>query len=134
MASSRRGSPTHHTEVTGCGAATVGSGAVATTTQPNAPATKAPPTTVPVAVAFGDGTLIVGVGIPPGRYVASNVAGCFWGVGDLSNVTADHLVEVGQAVIDISSSDAAFQSHGCGGWVRSVLAARSPRSSRQAVG
>ena len=72
---------------------------------------------------FSDGTHLVGSEIEPGRYQASETAGCTWRrLGGFDG--SDHdLIEFGRigtrndtAIVEIAPSDVGFFSFGCGGW------------------
>lgn len=71
---------------------------------------------------FGDGVFLVGTDIQPGRYRNEGGGSCYWarlsGVsGDFSEILANDNVS-GQAVVDIASSDVAFESVRCGTWTK----------------
>ena len=71
---------------------------------------------------FGDGTWVVGEDIEPGVYRNNGGGWCYWerlsGLsGEFGDIIANGAPE-GQAVVEISSSDAAFSSEGCGTWTQ----------------
>ena len=76
------------------------------------------------ASTFGGGTWLVNNEILPGRYQSTGPEpddfGCYWERrssvrGDLDSIIANDNVE-GPTVVDISASDFAFKSSGCGTW------------------
>lgn len=85
-----------------------------------APAT--PATTPPAAAPspFGPGVNLVGRDVTPGRYVASEAAGCYWArlagtSGRIEDILTNDNMD-GQVVVDILPSDVAFDSERCGTW------------------
>jgi hypothetical protein len=71
---------------------------------------------------FDDGVHVVGDDVRPGRYILEDAAeGCYWArlrdlAGGLTSIiTNDNAV--GQVVVDILATDAAFESVGCGTWI-----------------
>lgn len=86
---------------------------------PQAPAAPA----APKVAGIGDGTFRVGVDIAPGTYRAANPDGsCYWarlsGMGGTLNEIIANDNTTGPAVVTIATTDAAFQSAGCGGWTK----------------
>lgn len=78
------------------------------------PATGTPATT------FGDGTWAVGTKIAPGTYQAPGGTGCYWArlsdfSGQLSGIIAN-ADPSGPTLVTIASSDAGFETSGCGQW------------------
>jgi hypothetical protein len=75
------------------------------------------------AIAFSDGTQIVGEDIHPGIYYANNVTGsCYWErlrgfSGEPDEIIANAFSHDRQIVL-IDSTDAGFSSSSCGGWQR----------------
>jgi len=71
---------------------------------------------------FDDGFHVVGADIQPGRYILEQASeGCYWArlrdvAGGLPSIIANDSA-VGQVVVDILATDAAFQSVGCGTWI-----------------
>ena len=82
---------------------------------------------------FGAGTWIVGEDIVPGRYFTNPSSGCYWerlsDIGEsLSDILANEFItfDSGQEIVDIASSDYAFQSDPeCGTWSQTPVAAPS---------
>lgn len=90
----------------------------ATTTTTTAPTTTT--TTAPPRPGFGGGTQVVGTDVSPGLYVATGVERCYWerlsGLsGDFDDIVANDNASR-QAIVEISASDVAFNSSGCGRW------------------
>jgi hypothetical protein len=75
------------------------------------------------AIAFGDGTQVVGEDIHPGIYYANNVTNsCYWErlsgfSGELDDVIANAF-SPNRQIVRIDEGDAGFSSTGCGGWLR----------------
>jgi hypothetical protein len=74
----------------------------------------------PVMDVIPEGKWVVGVHIRPGTYQAEGGDTCYWerlsGVGgELDDVIANDLPS-GSAIVEISDSDYAFNSSGCGEW------------------
>ncbi len=75
-----------------------------------------------VSGGFGDGTYLVGSEIQPGTYRATGGSFCSW--ERLSDLTGDHDAVIGrefaegQSYVEISASDVAFSTDGCGTWSR----------------
>jgi hypothetical protein len=69
---------------------------------------------------FSDGMYIVGTDIKPGTYKSSGQTGCYYArLSGFGNTTDDILANDNTdtpAIVTISSSDAGFQSKGCGNW------------------
>ena len=86
---------------------------------------------------FGEGTFVVGSGVPPGRYRARSAESwCTWrrlsGFGGseddiIAAVSADR--GFGATIVDVAASDAGFYSHGCGIWSTDLTPTRSPGGS-----
>ena len=82
---------------------------------------------------FGAGTWIVGEDIVPGRYFTNPSSGCYWErlsgtTGSPSDRLANEFInfDSGQEIVDIASSDYAFQSDPeCGTWSQTPVAAPS---------
>jgi hypothetical protein len=73
--------------------------------------------------AFGDGVRVVGGEITPGRDQAAGSGNCYWGRlsgfgGTLGEIITNDLLSAGPVVVDIVSTDAGFQSNGCGTFTR----------------
>lgn len=89
----------------------------------------------PVA-AFGDGTYVMGDGITPGTYRADGGDGCYWARLSGFDGTTEDIIESdepsGPAVVYILSSDAGFETRGCGEW--SVPSAAPTPSEAPPVG
>ena len=96
-------------------------------TSPSAASTPAPtpiPTPTPEPWAFAPGQYLLGTQIGAGRYFADPVAGCYWerqsGLGGtLNDVIANDFIgfDSGQCIVDILSTDLAFEADGdCGNW------------------
>lgn len=71
---------------------------------------------------FTDGILLVGSDIQPGRYRNDGGGFCYWarlsGVsGEFGDIITNNNVQ-GQSVVDIASTDVAFESSGCGTWTK----------------
>jgi hypothetical protein len=68
----------------------------------------------------GNGLYIVGEDIEPGRYRA-DASDCYWArlASTSTNDIIDNWYESGPTVVDIAESDVAFETSGCGEWVRS---------------
>lgn len=71
---------------------------------------------------FGDGTYVVGVDIQPGTYRTEAGDRCYWARlsglgGNLEDIIANDL-PTGPTLVEISASDAAFETQGCGTWQR----------------
>jgi hypothetical protein len=69
---------------------------------------------------FGDGILLVGTDLQPGRYIATDLSFCYWArlsdaSGSLDAILANDNA-VGQAVVDIAPTDVLFESNGCNRW------------------
>lgn len=70
----------------------------------------------------GNGTFLVGTDIQPGTYRSDGGSLCYWarlsglsgGLGDIIS----NSISPGQQFVEVRASDAAFQSNGCGAWVR----------------
>ncbi len=75
-----------------------------------------PPGTEP-ETSMSDGTFAIGTDIVSGRYLASGVVDCIWsrrsGGATLAEVAN---VEAEQLIVDIATTDATFESRGCGTW------------------
>jgi len=88
-----------------------------------AEAAPAPAPAAPIADTFGDGTYVVGEDIAPGRYRApGSDLGCYW--ARLSSLDGAHSIIANDAgsgprVVTILATDAAFETTGCGTWVKS---------------
>ena len=72
---------------------------------------------------FGNGIHVVGEDIEAGTYRTDGGGTCYWARlsglgGGLNDIIANGLPD-GPATVQISSSDAAFESSGCGEWTRS---------------
>ena len=73
---------------------------------------------------FGPGTFLVGIDVPPGTYRSRpDGSHCYWARlsglgGTLDDIIANEGVNSGQAIVEIASSDYAFQSSGCVAWTR----------------
>ncbi|MPY94447.1 MAG: hypothetical protein GEV08_15715 [Acidimicrobiia bacterium] len=83
----------------------------------------APPATLPPLPSFSAGVKLVNHEIAPGRYLSPSGAGCSWSrLADLTGSYASFLGRSngssGQVVVDILPSDVAFESEGCGAFVR----------------
>lgn len=74
------------------------------------------------SLSFDSGLWLVGTDIQPGTYRATELDGCYWerlsGLdGTIDSIIAnDFIIDSGQAVVEISESDVAFSSEGCGTW------------------
>jgi len=71
---------------------------------------------------FSDGIYLVGSDIQPGRYRNQGGGFCYWArlsgvTGDFNDIIANSNVS-GPTVVDISSTDVAFESDGCGTWTK----------------
>ena len=81
-----------------------------------------PPPSQPGGVSFGDGTHRIGADIPAGRYRTTTLGEfCSWRrlsgfSGEFEDIIAIELPQGVSALVDISPSDAGFQSDGCGAW------------------
>jgi hypothetical protein len=101
----------------------------ATPTPEQEPAPEPPPEPSDPAIAFGDGTQVVGEDIQPGIYFANDVSdSCYWErlsgfSGDLDDVIANQLSGDRQ-IVTIHPSDAGFSSSRCGGWERDAFPIR----------
>ena len=65
---------------------------------------------------------VLDIHVEAGRYEAPGGETCYWERlsgfnGDLNNIIANDL-PIGGAIVEISASDAAFNSNGCGEWTR----------------
>lgn len=73
---------------------------------------------------MGDGIWVVKTDIAPGTYRSTVRGGnCYWARlrsfdGGLNSIAANGLPPRGGAVVQISSSDVGFETHGCGTWKR----------------
>jgi hypothetical protein len=89
---------------------------IATTAAPTAPTV--PPGPLP---SFGAGTKVVGTDIQPGRYLSLGGPGCYFArLRDLSGTVGGIIANdnpIGEAIVDIAPTDAAFQSSDCSDWV-----------------
>lgn len=74
-----------------------------------------------------EGTLSVGTDVKPGTYKATVPAdslGCYWArlkgtSGQLEDIAAnDNVNAKGKALVTITNKDKAFETHGCGEWVK----------------
>jgi hypothetical protein len=85
------------------------------------------PTTTPQG--FEGGTWLVHDEIAPGLYAATGLGACYWERlrGPRGGIVANDNVS-GQAIVEIAATDVAFNSVGCGRWVRFV-APPSPADS-----
>jgi len=76
------------------------------------------------ASSFGEGLVFVGSDILPGRYIATEIDGCFWerlsGLGGTNaEVNGNDFIGAGaQVIVDIEATDLAFDSNDCGSWTR----------------
>jgi len=95
-----------------------------TTPVPTEPPTTPPPTeaptTLPPVPGFGDGTLIVGTDMPPGRYISAGGNGCYWerlsdASGGFEAILANDNAD-GQVIVDILPTDRFFSPKRCGQW------------------
>jgi hypothetical protein len=81
------------------------------------------------AIAFGDGTQVVGEDIQPGIYFANDVSdSCYWErlrgfSGEQDDVISNQFAESRQ-IVRIDPSDAGFSSSRCGGWERDAFPIR----------
>jgi hypothetical protein len=102
---------------------------VPTTTSTSAPATT---TTTEPQPGFGGGTFVVGDDIQSGRYMASDVNGCYWervsGLGGTVDEVIVNAYISGQAIVEILPTDAGFNSDHCGRWVPYTPPAQSATS------
>ena len=69
----------------------------------------------------GDGTFLVGEDIQPGTYRTDGEEGCYWArlsdaSGELESIIANGNPQ-GPTTVTISTSDAAFETNGCSGWI-----------------
>lgn len=71
----------------------------------------------------GDGIWIVGTDMAPGTYRTTVPGGnCYWArlrgfdSGNLNNILANDLPGKGSAIVEITPSDAGFETSGCGIW------------------
>ena len=107
------------------------SAAPATTAAPTTASTTSAPATAPSTPApgpttalpsFGPGLLLVNQQITPGRYLSPSAPGCSWSrLKDLAGTYASYLgrsSDEGQTIVDILPTDYAFESEGCGQFVR----------------
>jgi hypothetical protein len=85
------------------------------------PPPPSPPPPAPEPEGFGNGIWRVGEDIEPGLYYAPARSGCYWArlsgfSGDLDDIEAN---EVGshRMIVEILTSDAGFESRGCGRWI-----------------
>ena len=93
----------------------------------DAPTTTGGPTTAPPPLpTFGNGTFTVGDDIQPGRYLSLPSEGCYFArLRDLSGTPAGIIAAdnaLGQAIVDIAATDAAFQSDRCAPWIAFIAA------------
>lgn len=70
---------------------------------------------------FGDGTWEVGVDIEPGRYRTQPGDRCYWArlsdrTGGVDSIIDNNNARGGQEIVELSASDAYFESVGCGTW------------------
>lgn len=74
----------------------------------------------PPVVAFSDGTYRVGTDIQAGTYQASTPDDCFWERLSGFDGTPDEVIAsaFGQGIATIESTDAGFESAGCGNWTK----------------
>lgn len=89
----------------------------AATTVTNLVTVTAPPP--PPAVAFADGTFVVGTQIQAGTYQASSSSSCYWArlrgfSGGLGDILANSFAQ--QTIVTIQPSDTGFESKNCGSW------------------
>ncbi|MEE9415692.1 MAG: hypothetical protein V3V01_10435 [Acidimicrobiales bacterium] len=71
------------------------------------------------SVSFGDGTVRVGVDIRAGRYLTGQVSNCRWQrKAGSATVSSRSIGGAKQSAVDISSTDTAFVTSGCGTWTR----------------
>jgi hypothetical protein len=97
------------------------------TTEPSTTTTTppGPPTTTPLPEFF-NGTHAVGTDIQPGRYRSAGGAVCSF--ARLRNLSGDPTgtiasgTAVGQSIVDIAPTDAAFRSAGCAPWIAFIAA------------
>jgi hypothetical protein len=106
------------TPTTSAGTAPKGhsTGAVASTpTSSSPPAAAAGPKT-----SFADGTWVVNQQIAPGTYIAPGGSNCYWerdsDLTGSANSTLANSNNDGQQIVTIASTDAGFQTQGCGTW------------------
>lgn len=90
-----------------------------TTTTEATTTTAAPTTTTAPLPGFGGGTQLVGTDVQPGRYVSEGDL-CYWerlsGVsGDFDEIIVNGNTD-GQAIVEITAGDVAFNSSTCGRW------------------
>lgn len=91
----------------------------ASTTVTNLVTVTAPPP--PPAVAFADGTFVVGNQIQAGTYQASSGSDCYWArlrgfSGGFGDIIANSFAR--QTIVTIEPSDAGFESKSCGNWTK----------------
>lgn len=82
------------------------------------------------ATSFGDGTFIVGTDIEPGTYRTSGGSNCYYARlsgfdGTFNDIIANSNTDGNDAIVTIESSDAGFQSSGCGTWTQVSVASSS---------
>src|SRR6266540_344860 len=113
-------------------------GAAASTTTPDAgsnpsfsrptlnstpsPAVKKPAPTKAKPATFSDGTRKVGVDVESGEYKTNGDDFCYWARlrdldGSLGSIITNHLGN-GPQTVTIKKTDTAFESRGCGEWVK----------------
>lgn len=90
----------------------------------------APPTAAPSSL--GDGIHVVGEDVEPGTYrIREPASFCYWArlsgfSRAFEEIIANARVVDGYAVVTIESSDAGFESHGCGEWSSDLSAVAIP--------
>jgi hypothetical protein len=102
-------------------AATTTTVATTTTATPTTPAPTIPTVPPGPLPSFGAGTKVVGADIRAGRYLSLGGPACYFArLRDLSGTIGGIIANenpVGEAIVDIAPTDAAFQSRGCSDWV-----------------
>lgn len=113
-------------------AAPLSASAPATSNSPASPSALSP--TTPAGIP-GDGTFAVGSDIKPGTYRTSGAEGstipnCYWERDKDLSGTFDSIItngnSTGPAIVQISSTDAAFKTSGCQPWTLVTAAAAPP--------
>jgi hypothetical protein len=90
------------------------------------------------AIAFGDGTFVVGEDIAPGIYHANSPGDCYWErlsgfSGELDDVISNGFSPDRQ-IVTIEASDEGFSSSRCGTWERDAFPVRDDPSADLADG
>jgi hypothetical protein len=104
--------------VAACGAGGPTTSSSATSAPPSAPKTVVNSAGSVAAVIDNNGTFVVGIDIPSGKYRAAGGPACYW--ARLRSLNPSDIIESKKAsdpqIVTISPSDTAFMTQNCGTW------------------